>query len=247
MSDTNNIFKKTVQMLNNNNINYWICHGTLLGIIRNKSLLSWDHDIDFAVWEDEHPKEEILKIFLPSDDFKQEISLDEMNSLHFETRDKRIDINFYSRDKEKSYIKWAILKEDTFKNFYYFKILYFFVISFLINDVSFKKLIKSSNNQIFKIIKLLISIPLIIIRQFLSKKFKKKILKQAYKKFDIMGYSYPLDLMEFKEIEFIGIRIRVPKEPEEVLKFTYGKDWKIPKKNFVWYKEAKNLYIQDRK
>ncbi len=247
MSDTNNIFKKTVQMLNNNNINYWICHGTLLGIIRNKSLLSWDHDIDFAVWEDEHPKEEILKIFLPSDDFKQEISLDEMNSLHFETKDKRIDINFYSRDKEKSYIKWAILKEDTFKNFYYFKILYFFVISFLINDVSFKKLIKSSNNQIFKIIKLLISIPLIIIRQFLSKKFKKKILKQAYKKFDIMGYSYPLDLMEFKEIEFIGIRIRVPKEPEEVLKFTYGKDWKIPKKNFVWYKEAKNLYIQDRK
>ena len=246
MSDTNNIFRKTVQMLNNNKINYWVCHGTLLGIIRNKNLLSWDHDIDFAVWEDEHSKEEILKIFLPSNGFKREISLDEMNSLHFQTKDKRIDINFYTRDKEKSYIKWAILKEDTFTNFYYFKILYYFIISFLINDVSIKKLIKSSNNQIFTIIKLLISIPLMIVRQFLSKKIKKKILKHAYKKFDIMGYSYPLDLMKFKQIEFMGIKIRIPKKPEEVLKFTYGNDWKIPKKNFVWYKEGRNLYRQDK-
>ena len=51
--DNNNIFKTAVKILIDNNINYWVCHGTLLGIIRDNKLLSWDSDIDFAVWEDE--------------------------------------------------------------------------------------------------------------------------------------------------------------------------------------------------
>ena len=117
MTETNDLFKKSVEMLNYNNINYWVCHGTLLGIIRDKILLTWDHDIDFAVWEDEHSKEDILKIFSLNKGFKQEISLEEVNSLHFETIDKRIDINFYTRDKDKSFIKWAVPSEEIFKKF----------------------------------------------------------------------------------------------------------------------------------
>ena len=56
------IFKIAIEILTDNNINYWICHGTLLGIIRENRLLPWDNDIDFAVWDDEHSKEKILKI-----------------------------------------------------------------------------------------------------------------------------------------------------------------------------------------
>ena len=90
--DNNYIFKTAVKILINNNINYWVCHGTLLGIIRDNKLLSWDSDIDFAVWEDEYSKEDILKIFLSDNRFKKEIIIEEINSLHFlinEKRDKR--------------------------------------------------------------------------------------------------------------------------------------------------------------
>ena len=71
MNTDDKFFKQTVQILNNNNINFWLCHGTLLGIIRENRLLPWDHDIDFGIWSDEHSKEEILKIFSNNVEFQQ--------------------------------------------------------------------------------------------------------------------------------------------------------------------------------
>ena len=60
--DNNYIFKTALKLIDNK-INYWVCHGTLLGIIRDNKLLSWDSDIDFAVWEDECPKKMYLNFF----------------------------------------------------------------------------------------------------------------------------------------------------------------------------------------
>lgn len=242
MSVNNNLFKKSLDILKANNINYWVCHGTLLGIIRNKNLLDWDHDIDFAVWEDEHSKEEIIKLFSNDQEYTQEISLEEINSLHFATLGKRIDINFYTRDNNKAYIKWAVPSEGNSKIFNQFKRLYHFILFFLVNNLRIKDAIKSSKTKTSKIIKFFTILPLTMIRKILSNKIKRKLLKLVYKEFDILGYSFPLNLMEFEEMVFNGIKIRIPKNPEEVLEFTYGKDWKIPKKNYVWYKEAKNLY-----
>ena len=49
-------FVTIIKLLNTNNIHYWLCHGTLLGIIRDKKLIPWDHDIDVAVWKDNNLK-----------------------------------------------------------------------------------------------------------------------------------------------------------------------------------------------
>ena len=57
-----NNFFETINILNSNNINYWICHGTLLGIIRDGKLIEWDHDIDIAIWSDEIPKNLIIEL-----------------------------------------------------------------------------------------------------------------------------------------------------------------------------------------
>ena len=46
---TNALRKVLADILNSNNIPYWICHGTLLGIIRDSQLIPWDHDIDIFV------------------------------------------------------------------------------------------------------------------------------------------------------------------------------------------------------
>ena len=42
-------FVLTVNIFNKFKINYWVCQGTLLGIIRDESLIPWDPDIDFAI------------------------------------------------------------------------------------------------------------------------------------------------------------------------------------------------------
>jgi phosphorylcholine metabolism protein LicD len=233
------VFKTAVEILTDNNINYWVCHGTLLGIIRENRLLPWDHDIDFAVWHDEHPKEEILKIFAMDKRFKQEIVPEEINSLHFATVDKRVDINFYSRDTDTAYIKWIISPENIFLKFYYFSV------NFITTDIGISKAIESSNGKAIELIKLLLIIPLIFVKFILPKLLKSKLHKNLLKKLGTIGYSYPMELMKCKTMRFLNVNIVVPVEPEEVLRFTYGEGWKIPKQDYVWYKEAKNLLRQD--
>ena len=42
-------FSEIIKILNKYKIKYWICQGTLLGIIRDKQLIPWDHDIDMGI------------------------------------------------------------------------------------------------------------------------------------------------------------------------------------------------------
>ena len=238
INKNNAIFKTVIEILTDNRINYWVCHGTLLGIIRDNKLLTWDNDIDFAVWDDEFSKEDILKIFSNDERFKQELVLEEINSLHFATADKRVDINFYTRHADKAFIKWVALPESFFLKVHYF------AINFIASDTSIRKSIESDNGKSIVVIKLLIIILLFLIRLSLPKSFKSKLLINLNKKLDSVGYSYPIDLMVTKVMKFLNVDVVVPVESEEVLKHTYGADWRTPKQNYVWYKEAENLFRQ---
>ena len=43
------ILFEVCDILKINSINYWICHGTLLGIVRENRILPWDNDIDISL------------------------------------------------------------------------------------------------------------------------------------------------------------------------------------------------------
>ena len=62
MIDSN--FKSTIEILNKNKIDYWICHGTLLGIVRDNKLIPWDNDVDIAFFENKIDKNNLLNLFL---------------------------------------------------------------------------------------------------------------------------------------------------------------------------------------
>ena len=49
-------FRECIQVLNKLKINYWLCHGTLLGIVRDNSLIQWDNDIDIGSWDIKNKK-----------------------------------------------------------------------------------------------------------------------------------------------------------------------------------------------
>jgi phosphorylcholine metabolism protein LicD len=60
------LFKQCIKIIEDNNIEYWIIGGTLLGSIRDKGLISWDDDADIAIM-----KEHINKILLLETEFKR--------------------------------------------------------------------------------------------------------------------------------------------------------------------------------
>ena len=50
------MLKDVTNLLDDNNIEYWLEGGTLLGVIRENRLLPWDNDMDISVKEEEYSK-----------------------------------------------------------------------------------------------------------------------------------------------------------------------------------------------
>lgn len=60
LSISQSLMLDIAELFNENHINYYIDHGTLLGLIRDNKILPWDIDIDFAIASQE--KESIIKL-----------------------------------------------------------------------------------------------------------------------------------------------------------------------------------------
>ena len=225
-------FHKVCNMLQKKHVNFWICHGTLLGIIREGRLLPWDHDIDFAVWDCEITKDKIIKIFFENG-YEEEKIFGDMDCLHFIGKNKKIDVSFYKTDSQVSSIKWAISP-----NSFISKILLYCI---RIIWVGSDKNVKKFDNYFMKVTQIILNKASLVIAIFLPKTFKKILFNFGINMLDYIGYSYPNDLMKFRVVEYNNTKIKIPFDAEKCLELTYGKDWKTPKKKYVWHEEAENL------
>ena len=60
-----------------------------------------------------------------------------------------------------------------------------------------------------------------------------------YKK---QGYAHPIRFIKKKKILSFGkLKLMIPKEAEKYLEHIYGRDWKKPKKDYVWYNDSPSL------
>ena len=229
--------KKTLDVLKQNKINYWICHGTLLGIIREKRILPWDDDIDFAVWKDEYSRAEIEQIFDEHIEYTKIIISEEIDSLHYLIGKSRVDINFYTRNKDIAYIRWFDPKN--LKNS---------ILSGLLKALDKKKKISfliRSRRKSLMIIKFVFFCITKCVFSILGGNNRSYLKTKISKHITYLGYCYPLELMRFKKFTFENETIVIPVETEKYLATTYGEDWQIPNKNFVWNEEAKNLFLSE--
>lgn len=56
LQDTISILKRITTILEANNIDYWVIHATLLGAVRNKTMLTWVDDADISIHYNDLPK-----------------------------------------------------------------------------------------------------------------------------------------------------------------------------------------------
>jgi phosphorylcholine metabolism protein LicD len=230
INKNNDVFINVCKILKSNNINYWVCHGTLLGIIRENRLLPWDHDIDFAVWDHEIDKEHIKSIML-SNGYEQEVIVDDMDCLHFYAEDKKIDISFYKIINDKATIKWIAPSRRTSDK------LILFIYNSLMGNIKM-------NEYVFykRIVLHFIKQMSQLVRDILPRSFERSFIVMARKRINYTGYSYPVDVINNKKfIKFLGVDVPVPNDSEYCLQLTYGDNWRIPKKFFIWHKDAENL------
>jgi len=237
------------KILISNSIKYWLDCGTLLGAVRDNKFIPWDSDIDIGVF-----LEDFLDVYnafnkLPSDfQIKKISNISLINSgllkyylkhifVDLKVVYKGIDLNvgFYSSNRN-----FAIKKINKQKGFFE-KILDYFIIVFTYeNVVEVKSILPTSINIIFN--NFFKSIPI---------NFKHKIIntllkmhKNIYR--DNLCFSVPMHFFEkLSMINFYKMKFPVPSPVEKYLEYRYGKGWKIPKKDYVYFKEDQSIIKDD--
>ena len=104
------IFLVTTRILKENGINYWICNGTLLGIIRDTKLIPWDLDIDIAI-PGIGQRDKIVAIFSEANfELIDDGNLSDYNTFLYQNI--KVDINFFMQRGIFLSSLWKVTKND---------------------------------------------------------------------------------------------------------------------------------------
>ncbi len=212
-----------IDILKEHKINYWICHGTLLGIIRDKKLISWDHDIDIGVLENKKYRK-LLPIIFKQKGFKEikKTFLKNDGMLKFiKNGGREIDINFYQIDKNKKtvFVKWHIPKNFLMK---------------VIDALSFAKTYRGNLYKLINFFGFAESFFLYI----------KKVLVLSGFFYSYAGYSHHQNYaFKVRKYNFSGLKVLVPSDFNGYLRDLYGRNWRTPIKKFSWIKNSPSTIL----
>lgn len=238
------VLKYIKEMLDDGCIEYWLDNGTLLGAVRDRRFIPWDSDIDLGVWRKDFGKiasrfknldRNLFSLFLIGD----------IIGIYYKPGRFFININTYDIQEKKALIKYFVNKQIVSykrrgkrgsikirKNLTLtFKYLIWLLEGPLYYGDSPKFVPQIVHNNLIKICR---NIPL----NWRQKQMK--ILEKLSLKFHCSNIvmSIPCYFFQnFIRVELYDMEFDAPCPVKAYLEYRYGKDWMIPKKNYIFYED----------
>lgn len=213
-----------IKILKNINQNYWVCHGTLLGIIRDNNLIPWDNDIDLGLWKKNIKKNLIIKLFINNKfQLKKKFFKDD-NLITFKRKGGRdVDLNIYEITKDH---KFAYQRHLAHSNIL-MKVIYVMSIS-----GNYKGRYHEIVNKFSKLKYIFSKIKFFLIK-------KKLFYKEA-------GFKTSKELfLNLKKYNFKGLLINIPKNHKKYFFQIYGKSWIYPQKKYNWENNPNSFFVNE--
>lgn len=228
------LLKQTKEVLEKHNIDFWLECGTLLGAVRDGRFISWENDLDFGAWSQNISYEK--KIEIAREFSKRDFSVYIAEShLNISKNTYHTDINFYEL---RSNIAIVPLSKPTQILGKLLELFHQSLIAPNHYNIDFR-----TNRH-----KSVLSIFLLISRLFPSI-LRKKIaffLLPIYKKMPTKDVSWKVPvhyLSKFSIITFYGMEFKAPAKTEEYLTARYGRDWKIPRRDWITERDDKCVVV----
>lgn len=220
-------FVEIIKLLNNNNIPYWVCCGTLLGLIRDKKLIPWDHDIDIGIFSQDTKKTTLINLMVSSG-YKLKDQGNELDYITFtKSGGREVDFNLFNL-LPKSNLVYAHIGNIPYQR-----------VTSILETIA--KLKKYKGKSVF-------TAKLLHYSLNLFQNILVKLLKKSGKFFLAVAYTTPVNLLkEFDYLEISDVKIRMPSKYKSVLEYVYGSDWKVPKKDFSWSADCPSSIISKSK
>ena len=226
------LLKDFKEILDKNNISFWLCEGTLLGAIRDGKIIEWDDDIDIGTWKD--------------DNVDLNPMMDELYNKGYDVYLADTKIQIKKDDLHLSL--WLFEKKGDFiirKSYRHVKhlkignVLTYLLLAGLTTigeDRIHKKTIKVSIVNYIKR-KLMMLKPSI-------KKLLIALIVEVAKKInclDCFVLKIPAQFIgDLKQIEYYGMMVCIPELNEEYLEYVYG-DWKVPDSSWTTESHSKKM------
>lgn len=232
------ILKDFIKICEDNDLDYYMYGGSLLGTIRHNGFIPWDDDVDVIMFRDDFEK--FKQIVMSSNNEKYEI-------LSYETEDDYFYLFFKFMLKgtkfEESWISQVnfhiglnmdvfvidSLNKNKFKRFYQIKKNYFYNKLIIMSQVKLPNLpfmSKITSHFIYYILKIFGIKPSMVIRRNLN--FLKKYGDDdSDVLFDVTAQAYPQifnrdDFKPIKKVKFEDIYVNVPKNYDKILRNIFG-------------------------
>ena len=237
-----NTLREVREVLNKYKVEFWLDSGALLGAIREGKLIPWDHDIDLGAWY-----KDLDKIIDACKELKSRGFV--IDSLVCEKGEEAITVNVDRKREYPIVIELHKVKNDMlvrknlqnpgFDKETRLRQLFRRGLKYVVWVLSRPSFVGDNPKYVPKMVHIAL-IKVVLLMPDKMVKFLDNILSKIIYK---LGYIWveeriPANFFrKFSTIEFYGMKFKVPCPVEKYLEFRYGKDWKIPKKNWSFSRD----------
>ncbi len=221
----------------------WLNYGALLGMVRENRLLPWNNDAELSCWYDTGVSN---KFKLITDDLNKKgyhaYYYSTRGAISVKIKGVNVNINCYWLEGKDAVRPHEKPSEQGYAH--YLSSVFYWIGTFIgayPSGFLGRNKIPLSINETLKII-------LISLFRLIPVKFRKTIFLKLIKHSINFGYVFQktaIPAIYFEKhvlSEFYGEQVYIPENSKQLLRFIYGKEWKIPKENWSFYNDKYKSY-----